>query len=268
MPPRKANKGGYHNRFEPITVKELNDSPSVLFNFHEVGCLDFCQKVQEVTNHPPLTQFFSLRLQGKHVHISGVDFFLTPRSVSRATKIPYLSEKWFKQTYLDLDHYKPFLKPAYQNECKAIFPFSHLLNSYTPLMKTIMRYFTCEGRYYRVYSYHIRLLMHFTRTHLLNLPFFLCKSIDKMSSLVQKRPPTQQKASLFHHSLIKIIILHQLEKKGVSWETFISHLDFSTASSSHVPSHISSSPSTHYLSPSSSQYTPQNKTSPMIDIEK
>ena len=112
MPPRKVSKVGFHKRFEPTTTKELNDSPSVLFNYHEVGCLDFFQKVQEVTNHPSLTQLFALRLQGKHVHLAGLDFVLTPRSVSKATKIPYLGEKWFKQAYLELNHYMPFLKPT------------------------------------------------------------------------------------------------------------------------------------------------------------
>ena len=148
------------------------------------------------------------------------------------------------------------MKPAYKNECKAIFPFSPLFNSYAPLMKVIMKYFTCEGRYSRVYSYHVRLLMHFTRTHLLNIPFLLCRSIEKMASFVQKKPPPRQKASSFHHSLIKILILHQLEKKGVPWESFITHPDFTTASSSHVPSHGHSSSSTHYVSPSSIQSAP------------
>ena len=54
MPPKKAKKGGFHNRFEPTTTQEINESPSVLFNFQEVGCLDFCQRVEDVTNHPPL----------------------------------------------------------------------------------------------------------------------------------------------------------------------------------------------------------------------
>ena len=187
MPPKKVNKGGFHKRFELVTTQEINDSPSVLFNFHEVGSLDFFQKFQEVTNYPPLTQLFALRLQGKHVHLAGLDFKITPRVVSKATKIPYIGEKWFKQAYLDLNHYKPFLKPDHQDACQAIFPFSHLLTSYAPLMRFIMKYFTCEGRFSRVYAYHIRFLMHFTRTQLLNLPFFLYRSIDKMASTIQKK---------------------------------------------------------------------------------
>ena len=216
MPPKPDNKSGPHKRYELFSTQEVNASPSVLFNFHEVGCLEFCQKVQEVKIYLPLTHLFALKLQGKHVHLAGLDFKLSPRSISRATKIPYVGEKWFKQSYLDLDQYKPFLKIEHQDACPYIFPFSYLLTSYAPLMKIIMKYFTCEGRFSWVYAYHIRLLMHFTRTQLLNLPFFLYRSIEKMASTVQKKPSSQQKVCLFHHSLVKIVILHQLEKKGIS----------------------------------------------------
>jgi len=86
-----------------------------------------------------------------------------------------------------------------------------------------MKYFTCEGRYSRLYSYHIRLLMHFTKVKMLNLPYYLYRSIDKMSYVVQNRNYSQQMQSLFHHSLIKMVLLHQLEKKGIPWEVFIAH---------------------------------------------
>ena len=55
-----------------------------------------------------------------------------------------------------------------------------------------------------------------------------------MAATVQKKAPPQQIPSLFHHSLINIIFLHQLEKKGVSWDSFISHSDFSTVPPVHV----------------------------------
>jgi len=163
IPPKKKGikKGGQHNSFEPTTTQEITTSPSVLSSFQEVGCLEFCHKIQEVSSHPLLTELFSLRLDGNQVHIAGLDFVLTPKEVSKATKIPYIEEKWFKQAYLDLNLYKPFLKLDHRDEFQAIFAFSHLLSSYAPLMKAIMKYFTCEGRYSRVYSYHIRLLMHF-----------------------------------------------------------------------------------------------------------
>ena len=135
-----------------------------------------------------------------------------------------------------------------------MFPFSHLLDRYAPLMKVIMKYFTCEVRFFRVYSYHIRLLMHFTRDKLLHLPYYLCKSIDKMSSIVQNRPPSQQMSSLFHHSHINMILLHQLEQQGIPWEVFISHDVFTSPQL--LPLQIL---------PSSSQLHPPTPQSPSTD---
>ena len=117
---------------------------------------------------------------------------------------------------MDLSYYEPFLKPNHQQGCKAVFPFSHLLERYALLMRLIIKYFTCEGRYSRIYSYHIRLLMHFTRVKLLNLPYYLYRSIEKMASVVKKRSYAHQMQSLFHHSLDKMIVLHQLEQQGIS----------------------------------------------------
>ena len=130
--------------------------------------------------------------------------------------------------HLDLSHYHPFLKPSYQNDCKTIFPFSHILDRFTLLMKIIMKYFTCEGRFSGVYSYHIRLLMHFTKTKLLHMPYYLCKSIEKMSFVMKNGPLSQQMSRIFHHSLIKVIVSHQLEQQGIPWEVFITHDDFTT----------------------------------------
>ena len=128
-------------------------------------------------------------------------------------------------------HYHPFLKPSCQAKCKAIFPCSHLLDKYALLMKIVMKYFTYEDKFSIIYSYHIRLLIYFTRAKLLNMPYFLCKSIEKMSSNMKKRPPTQQMTSLFHHSLIKVIVTHQLDQQGIPWEEIIAHDDFTNSPS-------------------------------------
>ena len=74
-----------------------------------------------------------------------------------------------------------------------------------------------------------------------------------MAAAVQKKAPPQQISSLFHHSLIKIIFLHQLEKKGVSWDLFISHADFATV----PPVHVSPTQPIHRPVPLSSRPTPK-----------
>ena len=149
--------------------------------FQNVGCFDFCESVQQVQSHPELTKIFILNLHDHQVNLAGVKFELSSNIISMATVIPIVGEKWFKQANLHLSHYEPFLKPRYKSDYKSIFLFSHLLERYAPLMRVIMKYFTCEGRFSRLYSYHIRLLMHFTRVKMIHLPYYLYMSIDKMS---------------------------------------------------------------------------------------
>jgi len=66
----------------------------------------------------------------------------------------------------------------------------------------------------------VRLLIHFTVVKALNLVYYLYKSLTKIAQKVQHRQSDYER-SLFHHSLIKIIILHQLTENNITWETFI-----------------------------------------------
>ena len=90
-------------------------------------------------------------------------------------------------------------------------------------MKLIIRYFSCEGRFSHIYAYHIRLLIHFTRVRMINLPYFMCQNIERMTTLVQRKTPEQQYNIIYHYALIKIVVVHQLGLQGISWKNFISH---------------------------------------------
>lgn len=114
----------------------------------------------------------------------------------------------------------------------GVFPFRFLRNEYAPLMRLIMRYFTCEGRFSRVYSYHIRLLMHFTRVRMMKILVFLCQNIERMVPLMQRKSPAQQYRSLYHYGLIQLVVIHQLVQHDIPWEEFISR-EFFTAPPPH-----------------------------------
>jgi hypothetical protein len=171
---------------------------------------------------------FVLHLHDGHVNLAGVDFTLTPEMVSQATGIPNVGEEWNKRKLLDRFQYEPYIKPEYMRYMTGVFPFRFLKDEYVPLMRLIMRYFTCEGRFSRLFLYHIRLLMHFTRVRMMNIPFFMCRNIEKMVPLVQRKSPAQQHRSIYHYALIKIVVMHQLAQQGIPWEDFISR-DFFTA---------------------------------------
>ena len=73
-----------------------------------------------------------------------------------------------------------------------------------------MKYFRCEGRFSHLYAYHIKLLMHFTRVQMMNILYFICRSIERMTTLVQHKTPQQQHNNVYHFALIKILVVHQL----------------------------------------------------------
>jgi hypothetical protein len=107
-----------------------------------------------------------------------------------------------------------------------------------------MNYFTCEGIFSKLYKYHVRLLIHFTGLKPLNLSYYLYKSLDKMVEKVQHRISDHQ-ASLFHHALIKIIVLHKLAQMNITWETFIHSNVFLSSASQPTSQSTPSTPSKH-----------------------
>ena len=125
---------------------EITSSPMIFKCFQNVGCFQFCEKVKQVQSHLELTRLFVLNPHNKQANLAGVDFELSSDTIAQATGLPDVGEKWFKRENLDMSFYEPFLKPRYKEGCKTIFPFSHLLERYAPVMKVIMKYFTCEGR--------------------------------------------------------------------------------------------------------------------------
>jgi hypothetical protein len=102
-----------------------------------------------------------------------------------------------------------FIKPECRNQkIGADIPSQYLLEPFEKLLKIIRKYFTFEGRFDRVYPYHIRLLMHFTGKNPLNLPFFLCRSLGKMEDSVQAKADHSGN-NLFHFSLIKMLVVEE-----------------------------------------------------------
>jgi hypothetical protein len=80
------------------------------------------------------------------------------------------------------------------------------------LLLIIKKFITCEGRYGLVFLFHIRLLMFF-QIFSLNFPFYLLKSLQKMSNFYQRSNPNTE-SSLFHHGLIRILVDFHLASTG------------------------------------------------------
>ena len=136
---RRPHKGGRELILEPTNTRELLASPLTVTCFKHVGCYDFCEKIQRVQHHPMLTIIFISGLHDNQITLTGVTFSISTTIISAATGIPNVREKWFKKGNLKKRDFDFFLKPRHQNKTNILFPFSHLLERYAPMMKIVVK---------------------------------------------------------------------------------------------------------------------------------
>ena len=85
------------------------------------------------------------------------------------------------------------------------------------LIYLIQKYISCEERFAMVFLYHLRLLAHLVKDDRLSLPFYFLKSLTKMASNFKGLGETVD-TYLFHQGLINILIMHELQRMGRSWD--------------------------------------------------
>ena len=61
--------------------------------------------------------------------------------------------------------------------------------------------------------------MHLSNEKPMNMPYFLLQSLKKMSSQVKKNKNKER--SMCHHGLIKMLVEHGLNQRGLSWNIFL-----------------------------------------------
>ena len=141
--------------------------------------------------------------------------------IAEVTEIPRTREKWFKTTITKNLEFRSYLKLEHREVvCKKSVPSTSLEERWQQLLKAIVVYITCEGRYNRAMIYHFKLMNHFTGKSPLNLPFYLHKSLGKMAHQV-KDQPTNIAGRLSHHGLIQLLIQELLKRRNMAWTHFL-----------------------------------------------
>ena len=79
--------------------------------------------ISQIQHHQKLVRIFVLHLHDGHVNLAGVNFTLTPETISEATEIPNIGEEWNKREQLDRAYYKPYIRPGYLRQLSRVFPF-------------------------------------------------------------------------------------------------------------------------------------------------
>ena len=90
----------------------------------------------------------------------------------------------------------------------------YLKDTWKDLAFLIQKFLTCEGRFSLIFLYHIKLLMHLKGEKPLNIPYYFLNILTKMAKSIQRQTKNVER-SLYHHGLIKLVVKHEISKKGI-----------------------------------------------------
>jgi hypothetical protein len=172
-----------------------------------------------------VAKYFAQTFDGFRAKIGDIQLELTEDFMSKVTGLPLKGERWFKNAKLEDVPWSLFMASRETTCCTKGIPIALLKPRWHSLLLILKQFVTCEGRYGLVFLYHIRLLMNFIGFEL-DMPFYLLMSLYKMSKRYKRQGIN---SSLFHHGLVKILLVYHLSKIGDNWETFLIRNGFTQA---------------------------------------
>jgi hypothetical protein len=225
MAPKRS---GQVVRIEPEGAELLEAYPQMAQRFRDAGWFEFLTTFQGYDEQ--VSMEFALNFDGHEVEIGKMLMLVTEQTIAKACRLVVGGERWWKKEHVVTEFVNQFLLPDKQNpNWKRGVPHSWIRPEWHTALIIIHRYITCEGRFSLVYIYHIRILMHLNGDYPLNLPYFLLKSLTKMSKRVQSLS-TNAKSSLFHQVLIKTLVMSALRELQKPWSWLMQSLNPNTQS--------------------------------------
>jgi hypothetical protein len=208
-----------------------------------------------------VAQEFDLTFDGCREKTGDVQLKVTKEFISQATGLPAVGQKWFKNAKVEEVPWTLLFTSQKITNCDRGMSISFLKPRWHDLLVVVKQFITCEGRFRLVFLYHLRLLMSFIG-FLLNMPYYLLRSLYKMGKRFRKQ---RSDSSLFHHGLIKIILMHQLESQNDYWDLFITRNGFGNPELGEVDKSVVEetlvNPTTSLPSPLDCDFSPNNEPS-------
>jgi hypothetical protein len=178
-----------------------------------------------------LAKYFSLTFDGCRAKLGDIQLDITEEFLSEATGLTLTGQNWFKNLKLDVVPWSLFITSRSIHCCDKGMPVSLLKIRWNGLLVVLRKFVTCEGHYCLIFLYHIRLLMHFIGFQL-NMPFYLLRSLYKMSKRYKRK---NLDSILFHHGLIKLLLVHHLKVLGDDWDSFFTRNVFVSVNPVEIP---------------------------------
>jgi hypothetical protein len=164
-----------------------------------------------------VAKYFAQTFDGFRAKIGDIQLELTENFVSKVTVLPSKGERWFKNARIEEVPWSLFMTSRKTTCCIKGIHIALLKPRWHSLLLNLKQFVMCEGRYGLVFLYHICLLMNFIGFKL-DMPFYLLMSLYKMSKRYKRQGIN---SSLFHHGLVKILLVYHLSNIGDNWETFL-----------------------------------------------
>ena len=167
-----------------------------------------------------VTRQFASTFDRSKAQIGNLILSILEEYISQVIGLPQTREKWLKKQYMDEKSWTPYINKS-RKVCNWVNGVSRswLKSPWDDITYLIQKYVTCEGRYSLIFLYHIRILHHLSNEKPMNMPYFLLQSLKKMSSQVKKNKNKER--SMCHHGLIKMLVEHELNQRGLSWNIFL-----------------------------------------------
>jgi hypothetical protein len=218
----------------PVVRIEPNGSQTLLLfdnarkDLENGGWLVFIQRFEGF--NLSVAQQFTLTFDGCRAKVGDIQLELNEEFISSATGLAATGQRWFKNSKVDEVSWPLLFISRKIVSCDKGMPISTLKPRWHDLLVIVKQFVTCEGRYGLVFLYHLRLLMNFMG-YPLNMPHYFLRSLYKMSKRFKRE---KADSSLFHHGLIKLIIVHHLSLHGDNWQAFLSRNGFANPESAQI----------------------------------
>jgi hypothetical protein len=171
-----------------------------------------------------VAQQFALTFDGCRAKVEDIQLEINEEFLSLAIELLAIGKRWFKNSKVDEVLWSLLFTSRKIVSCDRGMPLTNLKPRWHDILAIVKQFVTCEGHYGLVFLYHLWLLMNFI-DYPLNMPHYLLHSLYKMSKIFKRE---KADSSLFHHILIKVIIVHHLSLSGDCWQAFLSRNGFAT----------------------------------------
>ena len=176
-------RSGKTNRVEPTDLSWIDKFPGCAELFENAGWLIFFKNIDGYNTE--VSHKFAQCYDKDTVSFDTLKFKSTTDLVAETTGVKNEGELWFKKVPFTFNAQRYLLPGIVLDWGKGV-PIHNFRPEWVEPIKVLQSYITCEGRYAFIFKYHFRFLQNLSSESKMNLPFYLLKSLKKMSSRIKE----------------------------------------------------------------------------------